>query len=82
MPHPESIAQTVALWKQKGLSTRASYVLTKSDISETELVTCNDVAALITIRNCGSETAQELRNFIANFKLEVREVKFEDLIPN
>ncbi len=82
MPNSESIPKTVAIWKQKGLSTRASYVLAKADISETGFVTYNDATALIAIRNCGSETAQELWNFITNFKPEVREVKFEDLIPN
>ena len=82
MPNSQPITQLIADWKQKGLSTRASYVLAKADISEMQLATYYDLEALIKIKNCGSHTAQEIWDFIANSKREVKEVKFEDLIPN
>ena len=82
MPNSQPIIQLVADWKQKGLSTRASYVLAKADISEKQLATYPDIEALIKIKNCGSQTAQEIWDFMTNSKPEVKEVKFEDLIPN
>ena len=82
MPNSQPITQLVADWKQKGLSTRASYVLAKADISEMQLATYHDIEALIKIKNCGSQTAQEIWNFMRNSKPEVKEVKFEDFIPN
>ena len=82
----DKIAQTVDIWKRKGLSTRASHVLAKADISAEQLATYQKVDELIHIKNCGSQTAQEILDFIisgidAGSKLEVKEVKFEDLIP-
>ena len=80
------VAQTVDIWKKKGLSTRASHVLAKADISAVQLAIYKNVDELIHIKNCGSQTAQEILDFItsgidAGSNLEVKEVKFEDLIP-
>jgi len=81
-PDSQPITQLVADWKQKGLSTRASYVLAKAGISSWQLASYHDVEALICIKNCGSQTAQEIWNFMTNSERKVEEVKFEDLIPN
>ena len=82
----DKIAQTVDIWKRKGLSTRASHVLAKAEISAMQLTTYKNVDELIHIKNCGSQTTQEILDFItsgidAGSKLEVKEVKFEDLLP-
>ena len=82
----DKIAQTVDIWKRKGLSTRASHVLAKAEISAVQLTTYKNIDELIHIKNCGSQTAQEILDFInsgidAGSKLEVKEVKFEDLLP-
>ncbi len=77
----DDITQTVAVWKQKGLSTRASYVLAKAEISEAQLTNYQDVDALIGIKNCGAETAQEIWDFMTNPVPRMREVTFEELIP-
>ena len=82
MPNSQPLTQRIDDWKQRGLSTRASYVLAKADISETQLAAYHDIEALIKIKNCGSHTAQEIWNFMTNSKPEVKEVKFENLIPN
>ena len=82
MPNSQSITQLLSYWQRNGLSTRASYVLAKAGISETQLASYSDIEALIRIKNCGSQTAQEIWNFMTNSKREVKEVKFEDLIPN
>ena len=82
MPNPQTITQLVAEWKLKGLSTRASYVLAKAGISETQLALYSNVEALVSIKNCGFQTAREICDFITNLKIEVKEVEFEDLIPN
>ena len=78
----QHIAQTVADWKQKGLSTRASYVLAKVGISETQLALYSNIEELVSIKNCGSQMAQEIWDFMANSERKVKEIKFEDLIPN
>lgn len=82
----DKIAQIVDIWKKKGLSIRASHVLAKADISEVQLAKYQKVDELIQIKNCGSQTAQEILDFITSdidvgSQLEVKEVKFEDLIP-
>ena len=82
MPNSPSITQLAAYWKRNGLSTRASYVLAKAGISETQLALYSNIEKLICIKNCGSQTAQEIWDFMKNSKSEVKEVKFEDLIPN
>jgi DNA-directed RNA polymerase alpha subunit len=82
MPNSPSITQLAAYWKRNGLSTRASYVLAKAGISETQLVAYREISALLCLKNCGSETAKEISDFMANSEREVKEVKFEELIPN
>ena len=82
----DKIAQIVDIWKKKGLSLRASHVLAKADILEVQLAKYQKVDELIHIKNCGSQTAQEILDFITSdidtdSQLEVKEVKFEDLIP-
>lgn len=74
--------QLVAYWKRNGLSTRASYVLAKAGISETQLASYRDFEALVHIKNCGAQTAQEIWDLMTNPDREVKEIKFEDLIPN
>ena len=81
MPNSQLITQLVVNWRQKGLSTRASYVLAKSGISEVQLASYHNFEALIRIKNCGSQTAREIWDFMKNSKIEVKEVKFEDFIP-
>ena len=63
MENSQSITQLVNYWKRNGLSTRASYVLAKAGISETQLASYGDFEALIHIKNCGSQTAQEIWDF-------------------
>ena len=82
MPNSRSVTQLTAYWKRMGLSTRASYVLAKAGISETQLVLYSNIEALVSIKNCGSQMAQEIWDFMTNSEREVKEVKFEDLIPN
>jgi len=82
MENSQPITQLVAYWKRNGLSTRASYVLAKAGISETQLVSYSNIADLVSIKNCGSQTAQEIWDFMTNPEREVKEVRFEDLIPN
>ncbi|MYB94328.1 hypothetical protein F4Y43_10750 [Candidatus Poribacteria bacterium] len=82
MPNSQSITELAAYWKRNGLSTRASYVLAKSGISETQLVAYREISALLCLKNCGSETAKEIWGFMTNSGREVKEVKFEELIPN
>lgn len=82
MENSQPIRQLVAYWKRNGLSTRASYVLAKAGISETQLASYSDFEALIHIKNCGAQTAQEIWDLITNPERKVKEVKFEDLIPN
>lgn len=77
----DKIAQTVDIWKKKGLSIRASHVLAKADISTVQLTTYKNVDELLHIKNCGSQTAQEILDFITVKAETLREVKFEDLIP-
>ena len=62
MPNSRSVTQLVAYWKRNGLSTRASYVLAKAGVSETQLVTYHEMSALLSLKNCGSETAKEIWN--------------------
>ena len=73
---------TCSLLERNGLSTRASYVLAKAGVSETQLVMYREISALFCLRNCGSETAKEIWDFMTNSGREVKEVKFEELIPN
>ncbi|MYK24053.1 hypothetical protein F4054_17565 [Candidatus Poribacteria bacterium] len=80
MPNSQSITELAAYWKRNGLSTRASYVLAKSGISETQLVAYREISALLCLKNCGSETAKEIWGFMTNSGREVKEVKFEELI--
>ena len=82
MENSQSTLQLVAYWKRNGLSTRASYVLVKAGISETQLVSYSNIVDLVSIKNCGSQTAQEIWDFMTNPEREVKEVRFEDLIPN
>lgn len=82
MENSQPIRQLVAYWKRNGLSTRASYVLAKAGISETQLASYSDFETLIHIKNCGAQTAQEIWDLITNPERKVKEVKFEDLIPN
>jgi DNA-directed RNA polymerase alpha subunit len=82
MPNSQSITQLAAYWKRNGLSTRASYVLAKAGISETQLVAYREISALLCLKNCGSETAKEIWDFMTNSGREVKEIKFEELIPN
>ena len=82
MENSQSTTQLVAYWKREGLSTRASYVLAKADISETQLASYDDIETLINLKNCGSQTAQKIWDFMTNPERKVKEVKFEDLIPN
>lgn len=77
----DKIAQTANAWKQKGLSTRASYVLAKGEISPLQLTEYKSVDELIHIKNCGSQTAQEILDFITVKSRTLREITFEDLIP-
>lgn len=82
MENSQPTLQLVGYWKRNGLSTRASYVLAKAGISEAQLALYSNIEALVSIKNCGSQTAQEIWDFMTNPKREVKEVKFEDLIPN
>ena len=82
MPNSRSITQLAAYCKRNGLSTRAGYVLAKAGVSETQLVAYREMSALLSLKNCGSETAKETWDFIANSEREVKEVNFEELIPN
>ena len=82
MPNSRSITQLAAYWKRNGLSTRASHVLAKAGVSETQLVTYREISALLCLKNCGSETAMEIWDFMSNSGREVKEVKFEELVPN
>jgi hypothetical protein len=82
MLNSQSVIQLVAYWKRNGLSTRASYVLAKAGISETQLVLYSNIGALVSVRNCGSQTSRDIWDFMANSEREVKELKFEDLIPN
>ena len=82
IPDSHSVIELVNHWKRSGLSTRASYVLAKTGIRETELASYTNIEALIGIRNCGSQTAEEIWDFMMNPQHEVKEIKFEDLIPN
>ena len=82
MLNSQSVIQLVAYWKRNGLSTRASYVLAKAGISETQLALYSNIEALVGIKNCGSQTGKEIWVFMTNPEREVKEVKFEDLIPN
>lgn len=82
IPDSHSVIELVNHWKRSGLSTRASYVLAKTGIRETELASYANIEALIGIRNCGSQTAEEIWDFMTNFQRKVKEIKFEDLIPN
>ena len=82
MLNSQSVIQLVAYWKRNGLSTRASYVLAKAGVSETQLVTYREISALLCLKNCGSETAKEIWDFMTNSEREVKEVKFEELIPS
>ena len=77
----DKIAQTVDIWKKKGLSTRASHVLAKAEISAVQLAIYKNVDELLHIKNCGSQTAQEILDFITVKAETLREVTFEDLIP-
>ncbi len=81
IPDSYSVIELVNHWKRRDLSTRASYVLAKAGISETELASYANIEALISIRNCGSQTAEEIWDFMPNPQREVKEIKFEDLIP-
>lgn len=72
-------SELVDNWKQQGLSTRASYVLAKAGISD--ITTYDSIEALIGIKNCGFHTAQEIWDFIENAEVKLKEVNFEDLIP-
>lgn len=61
MPTSQQIAQSVSYWRQKGLSTRASYVLAKADISIAQLAKYKDVDSLVgNLKNCGFDTAEEI----------------------
>ena len=60
MPNSQSITQLAAYWKRNGLSTRASYVLAKAGISETQLAAYREMSVLLSLKNCGSETAKEI----------------------
>lgn len=82
IPDSHFAIELVTHWKRKDLSTRASYVLAKTGISETELASYTNIEALTGIRNCGSQTAEEIWDFMTNPQREVKEIKFEDLIPN
>ena len=82
VPNSLSITQLAAYWKRNGLSTRASYVLAKADVSETQLVAYREISALLCLKSCGSETTKEIWDFIANSGREVKEVKFEERIRN
>ena len=82
MENSQPTLQLVAYWKRNGLSTRASHVLTKAGISETQLASYRDLEALVYIKNCGAQTAQEIWDLITNPEREVKEVEFEDLIPH
>ncbi len=82
MPNSRFITQLTAYWKRRGISTRASCVLAKVGISETQLVTYREISTLLYLKNCGSETAKEIWDFMANSEREVKEVKFDELIPN
>ena len=42
----------------------------------------SNIEALVGIKNCGSQTGKEIWVFMTNPEREVKEVKFEDLIPN
>lgn len=65
MPNSQSIIQLAAYWKRNGLSARASYVLAKAGVSETQLVTYREISALLCLKNCGSKTAKETWDFMA-----------------
>lgn len=82
IPDLHSVIALATYWKRRGLSTRASYVLAKAGISKPQLASYANIEALIGIRNCGSQTAQEIWDFMTNPQREVKEIKFEDLIPN
>lgn len=82
MLNSQSITELAAYWKRRGLSTRASYVLAKASVSETQLVRYREISALLCLKNCGSETVKEIWDFMTNSQREVKEVKFEELIPN
>ena len=82
IPDFHFVIELVTYWKRRGLSTRASYVLAKAGISEAELASYANIEALTSIRNCGSQTAEEIWDFMTNPQREVKEIKFEDLIPN
>ena len=82
MQNSQSVTQLVADWKQKGLSTRASYVLAKEGIWETQLALYSNIEALVSIKNCGSQTTQEIWDFMTNSEREVKGIKFEYFIPN
>lgn len=60
MENSQPTLQLVAYWKRNGLSTRASYVLAKAGISETQLALYSNIEALVSIKNCGSQAAQEI----------------------
>lgn len=81
-PDPHSVIELVSHWKRRGLSPRASYVLAKAGISQAELASYANIETLTGIRNCGSQTAEEIWDFMMNPQREVKEIKFEDLIPN
>ena len=66
MENSQSTLQLVAYWKRNGLSTRASYVLAKAGISETQLASYRDLEALVHIKNCGAQTAQEIWDLMTN----------------
>ncbi len=61
-----SLDQSVDDWKQKGLGTRASYVLAKSEIGIAQLANYKNVDALLDIKNCGAETGREIWDFMKN----------------
>ncbi len=82
IPDSHSVIELVSHWKRRGLSPRASYVLGKAGISEAQLASYANIKALTGIRNCGSQTAQEIWEFMTNPQHEMKEIKFEELIPN
>lgn len=82
IPDSRPVTELLTYWKRRGLSTRASYVLAKAGISEAQLASYANIEALIGIRNCGSQTAEEIWEFMTNPQREVKEIKFEELIPN